>query len=86
MKRLIAGFCGVVSLLAFGVIAYFWIAAFPMAIELMQGTPFYLQHAGHQFEVSHWIVLVVLTICPLVFIVLGVLLLRRAFRRHESVA
>ena len=57
-----------------------------MAMELMQGAPFYLQHAGHQFEVSHWIVLVVLTICPLVFAVLGLLLLRTAFRRRESVA
>ena len=86
MKRWLAGICGVVLLLIVGVIGYFWIAGFPMAVELLQGTPFYLEHAGHQFQISHWIVLVALTVCPVAFAVLGIWLLRAAFHRHEPAA
>jgi hypothetical protein len=84
MKRWLTGICGSVLLLIAGVIGYFWIAGFSMAVVLLQGAPFYLEHAGHQFQVSDWIVLLALTFCPVGFTVFGLWLLRVAFHRHES--
>jgi uncharacterized protein YneF (UPF0154 family) len=86
MKRWLAGICGVALLLIVGVIGYFWIAGFSMAVELLQGTPLYLEHAEHQFQVNYWVVLFVLTICPVAFSIFGIWLLRRAICRHEHVA
>jgi hypothetical protein len=86
MKRWLAGICGIASLLIVGGIGYFWIAGFSMAVTLLQGTPFFLEHAGHQFQVNHWIVLFVLTICPVAFSIFGIWLLRIAIQRHKRVS
>ncbi len=86
MKRWLAGICGVASLLIFGVIAYFWIAGFSMAVALLCGTPLYLGKPEHQLHVNYWMVVILLTICPAAFGMFGVWLLRIAIRRHKSVA
>jgi hypothetical protein len=86
MKRWLAGICGVVLLLIVGIIGYFWIAGFSMAVELLHGTPLYLGEPDHQIQVSHWIVLFVLTICPVIFGIFGIWLFRIAIRKHEPVA
>jgi len=56
-----------------------------MAVELLHGTPLYLGEPEHQIHVSYWMVLILLTICPLAFSMFGIWLLRIAIRKHESV-
>ena len=57
---------------------YVWIAGFPVLLEVMHGTPLYLEHAGHQVQVSGGLLLFVLTVCPLALGSFGVWVLRRA--------
>ena len=85
MKRWVAGIGSVASLLIAGVIVYFWIAGFSMAVELLHGTPLYLGESEHQLHVSYWIVFILLTICPVALSIFGIWLLRIAICRHESV-
>jgi hypothetical protein len=86
VKRWLAGILSIALLLSAGIIGYFWIAGFSMAVQLLQGTPLFLEHAGHQFQVYHWLVLLVLTICPVAFTGFGIWLLRTAVRSFKSAA
>jgi len=86
LAQFVAAIFGIALLLSAGIIGYFWVATFWMAVQLLQGTPLFLEHAGHQFQVYHWLVFFVLTICPVAFTVFGIWLFRTAVCSSKTAA
>ena len=86
MKTWLLRISGAIALLLLAVFIYIWTAGFALVTELWHGTPFFLEHAGHQVQVSTLGALCFLVVGPVLLGAFSVWSFRSAARTRQSAA
>ncbi len=86
MKTWLLRISGAIALFLLAAFIYIWTAGFALVAELWRGTPFFLEHAGHQVQVSTWGALCFLVAGPVLLSAYGVWSFRSAARTRQPAA